>query len=57
MSIKEHLVELYREQGLDFMTACEFATDWLKALKQEPPGTVWTLGPNRLGRTVTVRRD
>ena len=57
MTIKEHLVECYRGHGLDFMTACDFATKWLKDLKTQRPGTVWTLGPNRLGVSVTVRRD
>lgn len=57
MTIKERLVECYREHGIDFLTACEYATQWIRDLNKEPSGTTWTLGPNRLGHFVTVRRN
>jgi hypothetical protein len=57
VTIKEHLVDCYRGHGFDFMTACELASAWIKDLKSQKPGTQWTLGPNRLGQSVTVRRD
>jgi hypothetical protein len=43
MTIKEQLVETYRMAGLDFMTACQFATEFIRELKQQKPGTVWQI--------------
>lgn len=57
MTIKERVVEVYQGHGFNFFDACEAATEWLAALKKEPPGTQWTLGPNAKGQSVTVRRD
>lgn len=55
--IKETLVDCYRGHGYDFMTACELASQWMADLKREKPGTTWTLGPNKLGKSVTVKRN
>jgi hypothetical protein len=57
MSIKELLVECYKGHGIDFMTACQYATQFLAELRQQKPGTTWTIGPNKSGQSVTVRRD
>ena len=56
-TIKERLVACYMEAGIDFFTASQFATDWLKDLKRQPPGTVWTLGNASRGSMVSVRKD
>ena len=54
--VKEALVECYQGQGMGFFEASEAATDWIRALQREKSGTTWTLGPNRRGVSVTVRK-
>lgn len=39
--IKEKLVDVYRSHGIDFMTACQFATEFMRELRKEKPGTIW----------------
>lgn len=56
-SIKETLVACYQRNGFDFVTACQFASEFIRDLKKEKPGTVWTLNDPASRSVISIRRD
>lgn len=54
--VKDALVDIYRRNGFDFVTACQFATEFIRDLNREPPGTVWTLNDVAGRRAIAVKR-
>ena len=55
--IKDQIVAAYQSVGIDFVTACQFATEFLRELQHEPSGTVWYLGNASRGAILAVRKD
>lgn len=51
------LASCYRQAGFSEDQCQRFAAEWLAALTREPVGTIWQLGPNAAGVSVSVRRD
>ena len=53
--IKETVVGIYQRNGFDFMTACEYASDFLNDLINQKPGTTHKLFDKKEGKEYSFR--
>ena len=53
-SVKDAIADLLRADGMDFMSAYEWATRYIREVKALPPGEYTYRA--RSGRAITIRR-